>query len=102
MRTVITFMVLSMGFGLSACSGAQDDYVAAASDAQVNDCAELAGIAKIAMQSRQNGIPLDIEIRATQSPAEEAVVRNAYQLPVSTSPSNVWGITQTACLKALQ
>lgn len=89
-------------FGLSACGGdSQDDYVAAASDARVNNCAELSDVAKFAMKNRQNGVPLSTQIEAAQSAAQVAVVQNVYQLPISTSPSNAWGITQTACLKAL-
>lgn len=110
---IISFLGLVAMLLLSACgsSGGDDsDYITSASDATVNGCAELAGVAKFAMKNRQNGVSLDAQmaaagqsaVGANQAAAEMAVVRNVYRLPISTSPSDAWGITQTACLKAAQ
>ncbi|ODV27286.1 MAG: hypothetical protein ABT19_02160 [Rhodanobacter sp. SCN 68-63] len=86
---------------LSACGGSgAPDYESQASDATVNACGELSDVAKFAMKNRQNGVPLATQVEAAQSPAQVAVVQNVYQLPIGTSPSDAWGITQTACLKA--
>lgn len=94
--TVITLVLGACGGGESGSS----DYVNKASDSVVNGCAELAGVAKFAMKNRQDGVSMDNQVMAAQSVAEIAVVRNVYRLPISTSPSDAWGITQTACLKA--
>jgi len=100
MKTVILLSVIAT-LALSACGGSgAPDYESKASDATVNACGELSDIAKFAMQNRQNGVPLATQVEAAQSAAQVAVVQNVYQLPISTSPSTAWGITQTACLKA--
>ena len=110
MKAVILFCVIAT-LALSACGGSgTPDYESNASDATVNNCAELSDIAQFAMKNRQNGVPLATQLQATDDSAhnselaavEEAVVHSVYSLPIGTSPSDAWGITQTACLKASQ
>ena len=101
MKAAIFIICLVATLAISACGGSETpDYISSASDATVNNCAELSGVAKFAMQNRQNGVSLETQVEAAQSAAEVAVVQNVYRLSISTSPSDAWGITQTACLKA--
>lgn len=100
---------------ICGCVGSGGDYddavndLAGASDAEVNACSEIAQVAEYAMRNRQRGVLLATQIEAaresgsnaTQSAAMEAAVRNVYSLPMGTSPSDAWGITQTACLHAM-
>lgn len=102
MKAVMLFCVIAT-LALSACGGSgTPDYESSASDTTVNNCGELSDVAKFAMQNRQNGVSLDTQVGAAQSAAQVAVVHSVYRLPISTSPSDAWGITQTACLKASQ
>ena len=107
MKIVMLFCLVAT-LSLSACGGSETpDYESKASDTTVNNCGELSDVAKFAMQNRQNGVPLATQLQATDASAqnselaalEKAVVNNVYSLPISTSPSDAWGITQTACLK---
>lgn len=95
------YALILLALILCGCSDGSSDYISNASDAKMNACGELSDVAKFAMRNRQNGVSMDIQMRAAQSAAQKAVVRNVYQLPIGTSPSTAWGITQTACLKAL-
>ena len=100
MKAVILLCVVAT-LAISACGGSETpDYVSNASDTTVNNCGELSDVAKFAMQHRQNGVSLDTQVGAAQSVAQVAVVQNVYRLPISTSPSDAWCITHTACLKA--
>lgn len=102
MKAVMLFSVIAMLAISGYARSGTPDYQSKASDTTVNNCGELSDVAKFAMRNRQNGVPLETQVEAAQSAAQIAVIRNVYQLPISTSPSDAWGITQNACLKASQ